>query len=218
MTGLHVFDMDGTLLRGAASVELSRHLGTFAEAQAIETGWIRGEISEIGFWEQMLPLWSTATEDEIDEAFASAAWIDGVRDVFADIDRRGEHSIVISQSPQFFVERLGRWGAHRTFGSQVGPEMTADQWTLLTQQHKVDITRAVLDELGIRESRCVAYGDSTSDVLLFERLSHTVGVNCNASLRSSAAVVYDGDDIREAYALGRSLWKRSASICTESAS
>lgn len=218
MTGLHVFDMDGTLLRGAASVELSRHLGTFDEANAIENGWVRGEITETGFWEQMLPLWSAASEADIDDAFANAAWIDGVREVFDDIARRGEHSIVISQSPHFFVERLQRWGAHRTFGSQVGPHMRAEEWSLLTQQHKVDITRSVLGELGIDESRCVAYGDSTSDVLLFEHLRNTVGVNCNASLRSSATVVYDGDDIREAYALGRSLWERSAPTCSESAS
>ncbi|BBG00878.1 MULTISPECIES: HAD family hydrolase [Pseudonocardia] len=218
MTGLHVFDMDGTLLHGAASVELSRHLGTFDEANAIEAGWVRGEITETGFWEQMLPLWSTATESDIDEAFDNAGWIAGVREVFADIDRRGEHSIVISQSPHFFVGRLRGWGAHRTFGSLVGPHMSPDQWSLLTARHKVDITRSVLAELGVCESRCVAYGDSTSDVLLFEHLHNTVGVNCQESLRSSAAVVYDGDDIRAAYTLGRSLLEQSTTIRSESVS
>lgn len=207
MTRLHVFDMDGTLLRGAASVELSRHLGTFEQANAIEDGWARGEITDLGFWERMLPLWAEVSEEEIDDAFASATWIEGVHDVFADIDRRGEHCIVISQSPLFFVRRLQGWGAHRTFGSQVGPGVPADEWSLLTRQHKVDITLAALGDLDLTEDECIAYGDSTSDVLLFERLTHTVGVNCSAALRDRAKVVYDGDDIREAYALGRSLWE-----------
>ncbi|SFO46630.1 phosphoserine phosphatase [Pseudonocardia ammonioxydans] len=218
MTGLHVFDMDGTLLHGAASVELSRHLGTFDEASAIEAGWLRGEISDTSFWEQMLPLWSAATESEIDAAFNNAAWINGVEDVFADIARRGEYSIVISQSPHFFVDRLRQWGAHRAYGSLVDPHMSTDRWVLLTPQHKVDITQSVLAELDVCESRCVAYGDSTSDVLLFEHLDNTVGVNCTAAVRSSATVLYDGDDIREAYALGRNLWEQAPTTCSESAS
>ncbi len=54
MTHLHVFDMDGTLLRGAGSVELARHLGTFEAADGIERAWGRGEITDVQFWERML--------------------------------------------------------------------------------------------------------------------------------------------------------------------
>ncbi|MCW2719635.1 MAG: hypothetical protein QOG20_984 [Pseudonocardiales bacterium] len=205
MTRLHVFDMDGTLLRGAASVELARHLGTFEPADRIERAWLRGEISDIGFWEAMLPLWADASEAEIDDAFAAAAWIGGVREVFDDITARGEYIAVISQSPHFFVRRLEAWGAHRTFGSRVVPGEPTTQDLLLTLQHKVDITLGLLDELGLREEECIAYGDSTSDTLLFDRLPHTVGINCNEVLRERASVCFDGDDLREAYSLGRSL-------------
>jgi phosphoserine phosphatase len=205
MTRLHVFDMDGTLLRGAASVELARHLGTFEPADRIERAWVRGEISDVGFWEAMLPLWADVSEAEIDDAFAAAAWIGGVREVFDDIIGRGEHIAVISQSPHFFVRRLEGWGAHRTFGSQVVPGGPTTQDLLLTLQHKVDITLGLLEELGLDEERCVAYGDSTSDTLLFDRLPYTVGVNCNEVLRERATVCFDGQDLREAYALGRSL-------------
>ncbi|MDT7613899.1 MAG: hypothetical protein QOF00_1346 [Pseudonocardiales bacterium] len=205
MTRLHVFDMDGTLQRGAASVELARHLGTFEPADRIERAWLRGEISDIGFWEAMLPLWADASEAEIDDAFAAAAWIGGVREVFDDITARGEYIAVISQSPHFFVRRLEAWGAHRTFGSRVVPGEPTTQDLLLTLQHKVDITLGLLDELGLREEECIAYGDSTSDTLLFDRLPHTVGINCNEVLRERASVCFDGDDLREAYSLGRSL-------------
>ncbi|NMI00710.1 aldehyde dehydrogenase family protein [Pseudonocardia acidicola] len=66
MTRLHIFDMDGTLLRGAASVELSRYLGTFEAANAVEEAWLRGEISDVQFWERVLPLWEGISEEEID--------------------------------------------------------------------------------------------------------------------------------------------------------
>jgi phosphoserine phosphatase len=205
MTRLHVFDMDGTLLRGAASVELSRHLGTFEVADAVERSWLAGEITDLDFWDTVLPLWADASEADVDAAFAASAWIDGVRDVFADIGDRGEIVAVISQSPHFFVRRLEGWGAHRTFGSEVVPGVATSRDVMLTPQHKVDITRALLREYGLREDDCVAYGDSTSDVALFDHLTHTVGVNSREVLRPRASVTYDGDDLREAYRLGRAL-------------
>jgi phosphoserine phosphatase len=55
MTRLHVFDMDGTLLRGAATVELSRHLGTFEVADAVERAWNAGQLTDLQFWESVLP-------------------------------------------------------------------------------------------------------------------------------------------------------------------
>jgi phosphoserine phosphatase len=51
----------------------------------------------------------------------------------------------------------------------------------------------------------VAYGDSSSDVPLFQLLPHTVAVNATPALREIAAASYEGNDLRGAYALGRSL-------------
>jgi phosphoserine phosphatase len=205
MTRLHVFDMDGTLLRSTAAVEISRYLGAPEAAEAVEQGWRRGEISSVEFWVEMLPLWAAMTEDQIDSAFAAAPWMDGVTEVFVDIAARGEYAAVISQSPEFFVRRLESWGAHRTFGSRVAPGIVLAEDLLLTVQDKVDLTMALLDELGLREDDCIAYGDSTSDVALFDRLRHTVGVNPDEALRSRAAVIYEGGDFWTAYALGREL-------------
>ena len=100
MKRLHVFDMDGTLLRGAASVELSRHLGRFAEADRIEQEWVRGEIGSVTFWERMLPLWRDVSEDRIDAAFRSSDWLAGVPEVFADIRGRGE---MILDPDEFYI-------------------------------------------------------------------------------------------------------------------
>ncbi|GAA4555513.1 HAD-IB family phosphatase [Pseudonocardia xishanensis] len=205
MSRLHVFDMDGTLLRSAATVELSRYLGSFAQAHAIEQAWERGEIEGVEFWSAVLPLWLGASEPEIDAAFEAARWISGVREVFADIRARGEHAVVISQSPHFFVHRLERWGAHRAVGASVRPGVVPQPSDLVSARRKVDLALGIAEELGLTHDDCVAYGDSRSDVLLFERLSHTVGVNPTALLRGRCAAVYDGEDLRGAYALGREL-------------
>lgn len=205
MSKLHVFDMDGTLLRGAASVELSRHLGRFEEANAVEEAWLRGEIGDVRFWELVLPLWDGISEDEIDRAFDACPWIDGVAEVFADIAARGEQSAVISQSPLFFVRRLSRWGAGAVFGAGVEPGGRCAEDLLLTVDDKVSICEHLMTEHGLTEDDCVAYGDSTSDVGLFGRLPRTVAVNGTPRLCELAATSYLGTDLREAYALGRAL-------------
>ncbi|KWW97310.1 Haloacid dehalogenase domain protein hydrolase [Carbonactinospora thermoautotrophica] len=205
MTKLHIFDMDGTLLRGTASVEISRRVGQLEAAMAIEEGWVRGEISDVQFWELCLPLWQGITDADIDEAFEAAPWIDGVEAVFADIAQRGEYSAVITQSPQFFAERLLRWGVGSVYGAGVEPGGRAGSDLLLTADDKVVIATKLMADYGLTEADCVAYGDSSSDVPLFRRLRHTVAVNGSETIRKLAAVVYDGCDLREAYAAGRSL-------------
>jgi len=206
MTKLHVFDMDGTLLRGAAVEEISRHLGCFDEASALEQAWRKGEFAdEALWWERVLVLWSAATESDFDEAFERAPWMMRVPEVFADIAARGEHSVAISQSPLFIVQRLKRWGVHATFATTVERGVVCHVDQLLQPQHKVEITLDLVSKLGLRPSDCVAYGDSTSDVELFRELRRTVAVNATAATKALAAKTYEGHDMWDAYQIGRQL-------------
>jgi phosphoserine phosphatase len=206
MAKLHVFDMDGTLLRGAAVEEISRHLGCFDQASALEQAWRRGEVAdEVLFWERVLEFWAHATDRDLDEAFERAPWMFRIPEVFSDIAARGEHSVVISQSPLFIVQRLERWGVHATFATTVerGVQCHIDQ--LLQPEHKVEITLDVVKRLGLSLSDCVAYGDSTSDVELFRELRRTVAVNATPATKALAAKAYEGHDMWEAYQIGRAL-------------
>lgn len=206
MTKLHVFDMDGTLLRGAAVEEISRHLGCFDEANALEQAWRRGEcVDQTLWWELVLGLWSAATERDFDEAFERAPWMMRVPDVFSDIAARGENSVVISQSPLFIVQRLKRWGVHTTFGTTVERGVQCHINQLIQPEHKVEITRDLANKLGVSLSDCVAYGDSTSDLELFRELRRTVAVNATLAVKSLAAKTYEGHDIWDAYQIGRQL-------------
>ena len=204
MSRLHIFDMDGTLLRGAASVELSRYLGCFEEADAVEQAWLRGEIGA-------RPVLGAGPADVGGHqrrghrrAFEEAPWIDGVRDVFADIAGRGEHSVVISQSPQFFVRQAGALGRERGLrrGGRPGAAGTRSR---AHRGGQGDHRRRVDGPPRAGAADCVAYGDSTSDMLLFRRLPHTVAVNAKPAIRALAAADYRGDDLREAYRAGRAL-------------
>jgi phosphoserine phosphatase len=210
MSKLHIFDMDGTLLSGSACLELSRHMGQLEAVEAMEARWSRGQIGHVEFYDLLLPLWSGLEPSDVEEVFAGISWIDGIEEVWRDIDRREERSAVISLSPQFFAEHLTRWGLHSVHGAEVFAGETAKPERVLTPESKVYIASELLERYGLGDEDCVAYGDSSSDVPLFEMLSNTVSVNGTESLRDVAAVAYEGFDLREAYELGRSLLEAGA--------
>lgn len=205
MTKLHIFDMDGTLLAGSACLELSRRAGHIDAVEEMEERWGRGELGHVEFYELLLPLWTELREEDISDVFHGVAWLDGIEEVWRDIDARGERSVVITMSPQFFADRLLALGLHEAYGAGVlaGGEVVPEQ--VLTPEMKVYIASEVLERLGLGSDDTVAYGDSSSDVPLFEVLDHTVAVNGSGSLVDHAAVSYRGNDLREAYALGRAL-------------
>jgi phosphoserine phosphatase len=202
---LHVFDMDGTLLRGASTLELARHFGKPEPGEAIESRWLRGYITDREFWETLLEICGPATEADLDAAFEQSLWMDGIAAVFEDIRARGETAIVVSQSPEFFVRRLQRWGAHETYGSDVRIESPVLDDVTMSADGKVEITRTVLARLGLGPDACIAYGDGTSDLELFAWLPYTVAVNSNPVIAELAAGSYTGTDMREAYRVGREL-------------
>ena len=98
MSKLHIFDMDGTLLRGSACLDISRYMGQIEAVDAIEARWAAGGVGHVEFYELCLPLWAGLTDADVETVFANAGWLDGVADVFADIAARDEHSAVISLS------------------------------------------------------------------------------------------------------------------------
>jgi phosphoserine phosphatase len=209
MSKLHIFDMDGTLLRGSACLELSRHLGQLEPVSELEERWSRGEISHFAYWELSLPLWEGLDDAGIDETFAATSWLDGIEAVWADIAQRGEHSAVITQSPQFFADRLLAWGVETVRGACVYVGVQPDPRLVITPEDKVPIAIELMKRHGVMSGDCVAYGDSLSDFPLFQFLPHTVAVNAAPTLRAIAAAAYEGNDLWDAYALGRSLLERN---------
>jgi len=208
MSKLHIFDMDGTLLRGSACLELSRHMGKLDAVSEIEERWSVGGVGHVEFYELCLPLWKGMSEADIDEVFAVTRWLDGVAAVWADIARRDEHSAVITLSPQFFADRLLSWGLGSAHGAVVHAGAVPDPELVMTPASKLGVAKELIQRYGLDEDDCVAYGDSSSDIPLFTLLRHTVAVNGTKSLREVAAISYDGSDLRGAYAAGRALLTR----------
>ncbi|TXS16542.1 hydrolase [Streptomyces sp. adm13(2018)] len=203
---LHLFDLDGTLIRGsAAAVEISRQLGVDEEIAALEKGFLQG-LTPDEFAVRARALWSALTVEQVTAAFDGAPWLLGIREVWADIRDRGDRCAVISLSPDFFVERLLDWGAHAVHGSR-WPALPFTEPVhrpgILNARAKVRIAGELCAEYGVDPAHCVAYGDSMSDAELFAIVPDTVAVNADHHLAGLARHTYTGGDLREAYALVR---------------
>ena len=209
MTALHVFDMDGTLLKGTtASLQIAEHLGSARELAELEARFAVGEIDTRGFSSTVHQLWRGLMPSTVADVFAASPWLDGISQVCADVRERGERSVVITMSPDFFARHLLGLGFDEVVASRF-PALPfiepLDPANILTPPDKVRIVTEMCQRHELSRGRCVAYGDSMSDAPLFRWLTKTVAVNPDHHLADLAAVRYCGNDLAEAYALGRSL-------------
>lgn len=206
---LHVFDMDGTLITGtSANLEIARACGTEPELLELERRFSAGEIDTREFSLTVYDIWSDLTSEHVDRAFASSPFIAGITDVCADIRARGERSLVITMSSDFYARRLRDFGFDEVVASAypeppfAGPPVAED---ILTPTDKVRIVDEVREREGIALPRCVAYGDSRSDGPLFQHLHHSVAVNADHHLSPLARAEYRGGNLLEAYRQARLL-------------
>jgi phosphoserine phosphatase len=212
---LHVFDMDGTLLPGSsASFEIARALGNVDGLVALEARHAAGEVDSRGFATAVYRMWRDLTPAVVAAAFAASPWLVGIREVCADIRRRGEWSAVITLSPDFFAAHLLELGFDEVVASRFPPlpfRETLDLAGILNPIDKVRIVEDLRARYALSRSCCVAYGDSMSDVPLFQHLEATVAINADKHLDGIAAASYHGNDLIEAYALARALIPSSQS-------
>ncbi|MBV2364915.1 HAD family hydrolase [Streptomonospora nanhaiensis] len=209
MSHLHVFDMDGTLIHGtSAATQIARTCGTEAELLDLERRFSAGEIDTRAFSATLHALWSELTEEHVERAFAAAPFLAEIREVCADIRARGEHSLVITMSTDFFARRLLDFGFDEVVASRF-PALPfrepLDPADVLTPQDKVRVTEEARTRAGIPLERCVAYGDSLSDAPLFGHVPHSVAVNADHHVARLARARYRGTSLMGAYVRGRAL-------------
>jgi phosphoserine phosphatase len=207
MSRLHLFDMDGTLLPGTtASLLIAHHLGCLPRLTELEDAYAHGSIDTRDFAAHICRLWYALTPADVAEVFTRAPWINGMADVFADIHRRGEHTAVITLSPDFFAHHLTSFGVVTIAASRFPPlpfRTPPDPTDILTPADKITAAARISADLGLKLDECIAYGDSHSDIPLFQRLAHTVAINAHHSLRAISSAHYDGTNLQAAYGTAR---------------
>lgn len=199
---LFVFDMDGTLLvRTTACIEIAKVSGTLDQLHILERKFAAGEMDAFCFAQNIGVLWGMVDEQVVRTAFEATPKLANIKAVTTLIRRGGGKSCLITMSPDFYANLFYEYGFDFIGASQFPRTSNEDvkREDILSPKDKATIVRRWCSQLGFDLSKCVAFGDSMSDYLLFKELEHTVSINSDATLRDSARYHYEGLDLHDAF-------------------
>ena len=199
---LFVFDMDGTLLvRTTACIEIAKVSGTLDQLHILERRFAAGEIDAFCFAQNIGALWGMVDEQVVRTAFQATPKLANIEMVTSLIRRGGGKSCLITMSPDFYADLFYDYGFD-FIGASRFPRSSNEQVEreqILNPGDKAAIVEGWCHRLGFELNRCVAFGDSMSDYLLFQELKHTVSINGDATLRDLARYHYEGSDLLDAF-------------------
>jgi phosphoserine phosphatase len=204
----HVFDMDGTLLHGTtAPILLADALGQPDALGALEERFATGAATAVDFARALHAMWGVVDAEVARRAFAAAPLLANVREVLADIHARDERACLITMSPHYFAEQFLDFGFDAVFASRFPgtADEPLDEAAILNPRDKPRLAAAFCAEHGLALSDAIAYGDSMSDVFLFEEVGIRISVNGDHHLADRADVAVAGTDLLVAYRAAREL-------------
>ena len=208
MSRAHVFDMDGTLLHGtSAPVLLAAALGQSEAMHELEARFAAGHATTVDFAHALHAAWGVVPADAVRRAFAAAPVLTNIRAVLADIHDRDERACLITMSPAYFAEQFLDFGFDAVFASRlpVSEGEALDETAILRPEDKPRLAGEFCAAHGLALAEAVAYGDSMSDVFLFEAVGVRVSVNGDHHLAERSDVAIEGTDLMVAYRAAREL-------------
>jgi phosphoserine phosphatase len=204
----HVFDMDGTLLHGTtAPVLVAAALGQPEALAALEERFSAGAATTVQFARALHEMWGIVEPEVARRAFEAAPLLANVREVLADIRSRDERSCLITMSPDYFAEQFLDFGFDAVFASRFPRSADAplDESAILSPEDKPRLAARFCAEHGLALADAIAYGDSMSDVFLFDEVGVRVSVNGDHHIAERSDIAVEGTDLLLAYRAARAL-------------
>jgi phosphoserine phosphatase len=196
------FDLDGTLLRGTTvAICLAGRAGREEELRALESRFVRGEISN-GVIADASASWLVGCSlEELESALWAEDWIAGIRETVDAVHAAGAEAIVATITWRHAAEAVAR---RFGFDAACGTGMHADAERLsgtvsayFDEADKATFVEEHCRARGIGMDEVAAVGDSRSDIPLFGRVGLAIALNPTPEARRAAHVSLDTDDLRD---------------------
>jgi phosphoserine phosphatase len=204
----HIFDMDGTLVRGTSGpVLVAAALDQPDAMRVFEERFAAGALTAVQFAQELHAMWGIVASEVIERAFAAAPLLANIREVLADIREREERACLITMSPDYFAERFLDFGFDAVFASRFprDADTPLDEAGILTPADKPRLAADFCAEHGLAIEHAIAYGDSLTDIYLFDAVGVRVSVNGDHHLADRADIAVEGTDLMVAYRAAREL-------------
>jgi phosphoserine phosphatase len=204
---LACFDLDGTLVTGTSiSQFFADRLGHGEELAALERRYAAGEISNADVADLTAARYAGRSRDWVRTALAAVPCIHGIEDTVSALAARGIPSLLCTVTWRFAAEVLReRYGLVATCGTELSEEPDGVLSGRVSRYFDEHDKRGFVEDWcaarGLRLERCIAIGDSRSDIPLFGAVGFSIALNATPAARAAATVALDTDDLRDVLAL-----------------
>lgn len=202
MKKLFVFDMDGTLLPKTTSLlEIAKVIGKIEEMESLESMYYQKQIDPIALAKAIHEFCKTISHETVKSAFELTPKLHNIRPVLKRIKDEGNVSCLVTASPDFFANHFYDYGFDNIFASRPFA-LNEDHFTpehIIHAKDKPVLVKQLCEKLQVPFEHTVAFGDSHTDVPLFQSLTHTISVNGDHHIKDHAKHFYRGLDLMEAY-------------------
>lgn len=199
--GFVFFDIDGTLVPSTSSGQfLAERFGHSTAVSDAEERYAAGMTTNYDVSVIDAAGWAGTSEATVERWLEELPLIAAIEDVVAWCQDR-EITPVLATVAWWPVSESfsARFGFERGGGPRV--QALAGVYTGLVDAHfdeydKRDCAARIAARAGVPLSRCVAIGDSRSDLPLFEVAGHSIALNASHDARAAASVALDTHDLR----------------------
>jgi phosphoserine phosphatase len=206
MLKLAVFDLDGTLKQATDPyVYLHRHLGTLTEAAKFTAQGLAGEIEYEEWLRLDVSLWRGTPKATLEQLLHQNPYLPGARETVAALKARGVRVVIISTGLLLHAQMVAaELGVGPAFGNEIffegdaaNPVVSGRVRAHLTMRSKGQVMEHLQAQLDVSPAECLAVGDASGDIPLFERAAVGVAVNPQKPTVAAAAdIVLPEPDLR----------------------
>lgn len=204
MKKLYIFDMDGTLLpQTTAMLEIAAMTGHTEELKELERQLSLRQIDNIQFAKNVYDLWQTLPEEAVKDCFVKTPKLKNIERALEKIASHHGVPCLITSAPHFFANHFQAYGFDHIYAANYLCIKTGklNLENILYPRDKPHIANELCSRLNVNFEESVAFGDSLSDVVLFQKLRETVSINGDHHIKDHAKHHYAGDDLLEALEL-----------------
>ncbi|MCX7773793.1 MAG: HAD family phosphatase [Clostridia bacterium] len=195
------FDLDDTLIREIHSVMLPCILnGKENEHARIQEQEEKGLLDYIKADYMRAELLLGLQESKLEQSFLTIAKpLKNIAAVVEDLHKHKINVIVVTVGPRQVARVVSQlWGFDGYYGSDyevVNGVFTGKILHYVSAEHKIDCLKDYCTKNGIRPEECVAVGDGSTDIPLFEYCGRSIALNSSPKVRQKATFSVDTDDL-----------------------
>lgn len=201
--GIVFFDIDGTLVTGTSSGSfLAQRLGHRREVDEAEARYAAGAIDNHEVCAIDARGWAGTSVTQVSEWLDNLPLIDGIDEAVAWCKSQNLIPVLASLA----WDPVGAHLAQRfSFSAHCGPKLrvssgryTGEVAMTFDEHDKRRFALSICSQLGVPPSRCVAIGDSRSDIPLFDAVGFSVAFNASQDARATATTAVDSSSLLDA--------------------